>query len=167
MEIQNTEKDDREKLDPFGLKASDALFANIKKQTEENKKHFWRNLPAFAWQVTKSLIGLFLMLGVFTVASSRFETVSLAIIMAIYIAIDEFFTMWVYANARTTFALANDIFSLKTLMQPNYKINENQREESTGTLKKLGGIAVIKSVTYFVFSAIILFNIISNFQIKM
>lgn len=77
----------------------------------------------YAWRVVVNLITLFIVISIFNIASSGFETTVFAILVLIYLSINTFASSWAIHQIEFSEALNSEFKSIKDLI--NLKNNDN------------------------------------------
>ncbi len=75
------------------------------------------------WKVITNIITIAVVLGIFSIASSKFETIVLAVLVLIYLSITGFSTIWALRQIEFAEALDNEFKGIKQLLNKN-AINE-------------------------------------------
>jgi hypothetical protein len=88
-------------------------------------KHYWRRSFRHGWTVVKNLVGLVVVLAILNVASSRFETLALSLLVLIYLRVLLFAHGLGIAHGKSMLALDAEFRRLRALVNDEPSQDEN------------------------------------------
>jgi len=140
--------------------------ATLKKFLKKTKKNKTKRIDylSYGWTIALNIFTVFVVLAIFNVASTSFETIVFSLLVLVYLAIYNFFAVFGQAYKQQMFALASEFKIIRTLLHDIFNRSERQWEsedfEKAGTFLKKATIKFyLNAVFGFIIFLIVLYNL--------